>query len=157
MRDRTPKAKILPQSAREVRARENPDNTDKQTPAWQFCQIDHDHREWGFRQLTPEQFFDLICVRLKNLESMKWADIRAQAGGRGRNGGTNHHQCPLDGFSSAAQRRLRDLGLDDIDGLFSLRLTQTLRLYGVKDGRVIRFIWYDPHHGSPNGSYPVRG
>ncbi len=86
---------------------------------------------------------------------MTWFNIKSQSGGKAEGRGTNHHLLPIDKFTKDAQRRLGALKLDDADELFSLRLGNTLRLYGIKDGRVLRFVWHDPYHGDKQGAYPT--
>jgi hypothetical protein len=78
---------------------------------------------------------------------MTWGELRGAAGGK--SSGTNHHSLPLDALSKSAQVRLSELSLDDVDAVFSLRLTGTIRVYGIKDGRVLRVLWYDKYHGDP--------
>lgn len=73
----------------------------------------------------------------------------------GRSAGTNHHNLALEGFTRDAKKRLIELKLDDISELFSLRLSNTIRIYGIKDGRVLKILWYDQYHGSKNGAYPT--
>ncbi|MDP9932536.1 hypothetical protein J2X92_004791 [Variovorax paradoxus] len=85
---------------------------------------------------------------------MTWAEIQSATGGRKE--GNNNHFVPVAKMPKEAQDRLIELRLDDIDDLFSLRLQNALRLYGIRDGRVLRLIWHDPHHGTPQGAYPVK-
>jgi hypothetical protein len=150
---RQPKAGFDP-ALRHPKSKEDPGTTDTQTPGWQFHKCDFDHPGWGWGQLKPPDWVQLIQGHLKSFETMTWAEIRNQSGGRTH--GTNHHPCSVCNFSKDAQDRLTELRLEDTDDLFSLRLNGTHRLYGIKDGRVLRFVWQDPHHGSENGAYPVR-
>ncbi len=92
-------------------------------------------------------------MHLVALEGLTWADIKAQAGGRRR--GTNHHPIEFAEFTPTARHRLEQLRLDEFASLFSLRLTNTLRLYGVRDGRVMQLVWHDPFHGSRRGACPT--
>jgi len=78
---------------------------------------------------------------------MTWAEIKSASGGK--RVGTNHHQIPIMDLCKDAQERLAEFNRDDIDDVFSLRLTGTIRVYGYKDGRIFRVLWYDPHHGDP--------
>ena len=87
---------------------------------------------------------------------MSWGEIKSQAGGKAEGNGTNHHALPKDKFTKDAKDRLEILKLDDYEELFSLRLGNKIRLYGIKDGRVLRFIWHDPYHGENKGAYPVK-
>jgi hypothetical protein len=138
---------------KEVRTKENPDSTDQLTPAWQFHRCDHDHELWGWEKLAHEDFIKIIKDHLHSFEGMTWTQIKQAAGGR--SSGTNSHPLPIQGFVKGAVKRLEELKLDDVSELFSLRLNNTLRLYGIKDGRVLRFIWHDPYHGTKDGAYPT--
>jgi hypothetical protein len=54
--------------------------------------------------------------------------------------GTHNHPLPVEGFVKKAIARLQQLKLDDISELFSLRLNNTLRLYGIRDERIMMGI-----------------
>jgi hypothetical protein len=140
-------------SGQQIRVKESPGSTDHQTPAWQFHRCDEDHSLWGWSKLKENEHLEIIKL-LYGFEKMPWNQIKQAAGGR--SSGTNHHPLPIDGFTKEAQKRLEQLKLDDNDELFSLRLNNTLRLYGIRDGRVLRFVWHDPHHGSKDGAYPTK-
>ena len=36
--------------------------------------------------------------------------------------------------------------MDDIDSIVSFRINATIRMYGIRDGRALRILWYDPWH-----------
>ena len=108
---------------------------------------------WGWAKLDSNEHLNVIRS-LHGFEKMSWSQLKQAAGGR--SSGTNSHPLPIGGFSNTALKRLQDLKLDDVDKLFSLRLNNTLRLYGIRDGRVLRFIWHDPHHGKKTGAYPTK-
>lgn len=148
---RTPKTKVVIQD-RQIKTGGDPDSFERETIAWQFFRQDREHAEWGWDKLKAAQWRDLLA-RLKAFEGLTWAQLKAQAGGRKR--GTNHHSLFTAEFCKHARDRLRTLRLDDFDSLFSLRLANTLRIYGIRDGRVLQLLWHDPHHGSNKGAYPT--
>lgn len=148
---RTPKAKVAVQD-RQIKTGGDPDSFERETIAWQFFRQDAEHTDWGWNKLRPSDWRDILA-RLKAFEGLTWAALNAQAGGRRR--GTNHHPCPITEFCRDARRRLTELHLDEFDSLFSLRINNTLRIYGVRDGRVLQLLWHDPHHGSGRGAYPT--
>lgn len=85
---------------------------------------------------------------------MTWAQLMQAAGGKKH--GTNSHFVPLNNLSSDARSRLLEIGQGDVDGIFSLRLTGTKRIYGIRDGRALKLIWYDDDHGdNRNAVVPV--
>jgi hypothetical protein len=153
--DKKPKALYSPNS-KQVRVKEDPRSFDQETPAWQFNCCDLDHEKWGWGKLTPKEVWDLIKVSLHSFETMTWHEIKKVSGGRAEGNGTNHHSLLVEKFNKEAQQRLVELKLDDQDELFSLRLNNTVRLYGIKQGRVLRFIWHDPHHGTKLEAYPTK-
>lgn len=132
----------------------DPANFDTLTLAWQFHRRDIKHEHWGWEQLSSDAVCQLLCGQMASFEKMTWAEIRGAAGGKGKGKGTNHHEVPIDQFSRDARRRIEELHLDDYESVFSLRLNNTTRLYGVRDGRALILIWYDPHHGD-NGKSAV--
>jgi hypothetical protein len=117
-----------------------------QTLAWEFGRRDQDHEKFGWSGLDGKQMLELINVHLVNLESMTWSELLKASGGKKTGHGNNHHDIPVTQLSHEAQKRLMELCLDDIDSLFSLRITGTKRIFGIRDGRVLRFLWHDPSH-----------
>lgn len=80
---------------------------------------------------------------------MTWGGILDAAGGKKPGHGNNSHAIPRDGFTRLAQKRLETQGVFS-DDLFSLRLEQTIRLYGVRDGHYLQIVWFDPYHEKGN-------
>lgn len=115
----------------------------RKNPAWQFRIADL-NGDWGWASLSRETWLNNIFEKFRNFESMTWAEILQARGGRNR--GNNSHYVPIENLSTAAQRRLQELHQDDVDELFSLRLSGTERVWGIMQGRVLRIIWYDPDH-----------
>jgi hypothetical protein len=77
-----------------------------------------------------------VLSKLKSFERMQWQELL-------RGGSHNVRAADL---VKSAQDRLAVLSLDDYDEIYSLRLSGTQRLYGIKDKGVLRFIWWDPDH-----------
>jgi hypothetical protein len=77
-----------------------------------------------------------ILDKLKSIENSTWPDIER--------GGS--HFIPVSNVIKDAQARLRHLKLDDIDQLFSLRLTGAERLWGLRTNDVFSLLWWDPNH-----------
>jgi hypothetical protein len=143
-RERHPKARYNP-SGREIRTGIEPGNFDREKIAWGISRIDLDGR-WGWGNLALDVWWQRILPKLRDFETMTWAEIQAAAGGRGRGGGNNSHNVPVAEICKEAQERLRELCQDDIDDLFSLRLQGTHRIYGIRDGRVLKILWFDANH-----------
>ena len=52
--------------SKEVRTKENPDSTDQLTPAWQFHRCDQEHKLWGWKKLTHEEFIVIIKESIRS-------------------------------------------------------------------------------------------
>jgi hypothetical protein len=148
---RQPKTALLP-LGKQVRSAFDPESAETQTIAWHFHQLDWHHDRWGFGKLKPPHWTRLLRS-LVSLEGLTWAKLKEQCGGRGGGGGTNHHSLALDELCKDARDRLLELKLDECDVIFSLRLTNTLRIYGIREGRVLSLVWYDPNHGGKHAVY----
>ena len=68
------------------------------------------------------------------------------AGGRAK--GSNSHGVPVERLTRQAKDHLAEIGQDDVSERFSLRLTATTRIYGIRDRRALKLLWYDPHYGT---------
>ena len=123
----------------------NPPTYDAQKVSWQFSHLDLEHEEWGWSKLEAAECWGLFTAgHLRHIESMTWSEVKAAAGGR--NNGTNSHSIATDTLPAAVQERLVDLKLDDLDAIFSLRLTGTLRIIGFQVGSAFKILWHDPNH-----------
>ena len=153
-RYRRPQCKTVPVSGR-PRALQNSVSDDAESPAWQFNLLDIDHSLWGWK--TFKSNVEEIFFFLSTLEGMTWHDLKKQNGGRGKNGGTNHHAVQVDDLTKLARDRLRDLKLDEHNELFSLRVNNTRRIYGIKSNKVFKVLWYDEYHGNNSQAvYPTK-
>ena len=96
--------------------------------------------DWAF---SGAEFIDEILQKLCNFERMTWQEIIMQIGGPSK--GTNNHPIPINELSKEAQKKLdkRKLLFDEV---FSLRLSGKKRIYGVREGRILRIIWYCAEH-----------
>ena len=79
---------------------------------------------------------------------MTWAAIMNASGGKSR--GTNNHPVKCENLLKKAQKRLKEIGQNDVSELFSLRLSGTIRIYGIRDGRALKLLWYDRDHDDLN-------
>lgn len=77
-------------------------------------------------------------VRLGEYEKMNWPQIIRQTGS---------HPVPCDQLAPLAEKRLREIGQDDVDELFSLRMSGNKpRIWGIRSGGVLSILWWDPEH-----------
>ena len=151
-----PSAKHHPADTRDPRTAPGADPTrnEQETVVWAFGIADLDG-PWGWRSEASRVWWRELLPKLRNFETMTWEEIMAAAGGRTK--GNNHHFVNVKGLSSKARARLAEVGQEDVSELFSLRLTSTTRVYGIRDRRALKLLWYDRHHGSnQNAVHPVR-
>jgi len=147
---RHPKVGASPEE-KQIKLGGNPESLDKQTIGWQFHTMDSRCADWPLGLSTRAPVWRSILQKLIGFEGLTWATIKEAAGGR--NHGTNHHSLKISELSPSARRRISELRLEQYDKVFSLRLENRIRLYGIRDGRVMRILWYDPHHGTGRGVY----
>ncbi len=151
-----PQARNLPASGKQPRTAPRGDPTlhDRETIVWALGIADLEG-PWGWRTAAARVWWTEILPKLRDFESMTWAEIMRAAGGRTR--GNNSHFVEVRSLTGQAKVRLVEIGQDDVSELFSLRLSSTVRIYGIRDRRALRLLWYDPHHGTnARAVYPVR-
>lgn len=112
---------------------------------WSLNLADH-HGKWGFNDIVfRDKWCSDIRPKLLEFEKLTWGELASQAKGRGS--GIKHHHVQVSCLTRSAQKRLRkDLLYDDLDDIFSLRLTGKIRLYGIIIERVMNLVWFDPRH-----------
>lgn len=133
----------------------DPSSFDRMTLRIQFDLLDFEHELWGWEKLSTEQYIHFLKF-IRSLEKQSWAEIKLAAGGKSH--GTNNHALEVSKFNKEAQKRLHELNLDTMigDTLFSLRMNNVTRIYGVRNEEYFRPIWHDPHHDLPEKAcYPV--
>jgi len=113
--------------------------------AWRFSIVDL-YGPWGWKSKAGKDWWSKIFPKLKDLESMTWAAIMDASGGKSRGHGNNSHFVPVSKLAKQAKERLKEIGQEDLSDLFSLRLDGKTRIYGIRDGRALKLLWYDPSH-----------
>lgn len=123
-----PNRKKNPPEDKRPRLLQNPQSMENETIVWHINTIDEEG-EWGWRKLDITTFWKKIFETIKNFETMKWSDIK----------GYQNHSVRVSDICNKARKRLVDIGQDDTDELFSLRLSNAERIWGIRDGRVLRY------------------
>jgi hypothetical protein len=131
-----------------ARLGEDPTSYLKQRPAWHFWRFDWEG-SWGVVACRTANWRNHIEQHLAAFERMTWGGILEASGGKREGHGNNSHPIPRDHFTRTAQRRLEDKQIY-ADDLFSLRLQQTIRIYGVRNGYYLEIVWFDPYHERGN-------
>jgi len=151
-----PKAEALPPDRKYPRTALGTDPAlhDRESIVWAFGIADLEG-PWGWRTAAGRVWWDEVLPKLQNFETMTWDEIMRAAGGRAR--GNNSHFVSVEKLTPQAKDRLAELRQDDVSELFSLRITATARIYGIRDRRALKLLWYDPHHSTNTRAvYPVR-
>ena len=86
---------------------------------------------------SPDCFYS-IGSKLRSLATQGWGGIKANK--------DKHHSVAIGSLTKAAKDRLIALKYDDLDRLFSMRLSGTQRLWGIQVGNAFYVLWWDPCH-----------
>jgi hypothetical protein len=111
-----------------------------------FLNLEDGHISWRFSRTDlagPFKCNDLsfgefqqLWQRLKAFESKNLAEIID----------TGSHPIPIPDFSKEARDRLMEIGLDDLEELWSFRIDSTCRLYCFKEDNIFALLWWDTKH-----------
>lgn len=93
---------------------------------------------FGWHEIDADKLRD-IRHKLGGIERNTWKEILV------RDSKYNHF-IAVEKICSDAQRRLRELHLDDTDALISLRLAGAERIWGILELNVLQVLWWDPQH-----------
>lgn len=89
--------------------------------------------------VVDAEVMSFIREKLSNFETMTWGDIVVKAK-------KQHHTVAISQLCPDAQKRLRELKLEDFDGLLSLRLAARRRVWGIFADGVMTLLWWDSEH-----------
>ncbi|WP_269684955.1 hypothetical protein [Flavobacterium lacustre] len=89
-------------------------------------------------------FWNELYPKLKDFESKKWWELENEK--FGKSGKSKHHWVSVKKIIKPAQLRLLKLNIDDIDEIFSIRLTGTQRVWGIRDYNYFKILWFDFNH-----------
>jgi hypothetical protein len=112
-----------------------PSNFDAFTPAWKFHMMDF-AGSWGWNQITAEDILTILTTKVKDKEHLNWAELQR----------SGSHNVERNQLIKSAQERLIEIGQDDLDQLFSLRLSGKERIWGIRDRYALKILWWDPNH-----------
>lgn len=127
-----PKAFIAPVESKTPKAGAFPN--DRCQPEFRAEQIDKTG-PWGWDNFDSSQIQE-VFQKLFESQKLTWHDLR-------NNG--SHAVNRID-LCADAQKRLTQIQKDDLDQLFSLRLTGRKRIWGIKEGNIFWLLWWDPNH-----------
>lgn len=106
-------------------------------PSWRVALLEM-VGPFGWHEIDKDKLSQ-VREKLANFESMTWNETLV----------THKHQnhsVTLDKLCKDALDRLREIKQDDIESLVSLRLTGKERVWGIRQGEVLKVLWWDPEH-----------
>lgn len=116
-------------------------STDRQTLVWSFEKTDRND-QFRFTSDRDDMEHHELLYHIMQYSDRTWAEIKQDT--HDRNNKSKHHTLSYDSLSRCAQQRMLAMNIED--DVFSLALTNRLRIIGIRDGRIFRAIWYDPNH-----------
>ena len=133
---RVPKFAALPDSNRRARIAQEPGES---YFGWRSDSLDFGG-PWGWHRAHPCHVHQAIIPILQAAEQRTWTDVLAGKS----TGGAN--EVPVGKLHREAQNRLSLLQIDE-DNLFEFKVDHKLqRVWGIRDGRYFRLLWWDPKH-----------
>lgn len=112
-------------------------NANDLKPAWRISSLQMID-PYGWHRINGVKVRE-IRDKLADFESMTWNEILVK-------GKKQNHTIPRAHLCKAAQDRLTEIGLDDVDALTSLRLSGKERVWGIMSHNVLTVLWWDPDH-----------
>lgn len=110
-------------------------STQNKNLIWKVTRID-DSSQWGWHKMSCPDFLRRIWGKMRHFETMKWIDIL----------GKDHHTIPIQDIIGPAQRRLVELGHDDVERLVSFHITGKQRIWAIRSEEMAFLLWWDPNH-----------
>ena len=129
---KNPRAASNPTSNKNPRAALIPN--DNYQPEFRACQMDT-HGPWGWDKLDSLHLQDFL-QKIFHSQKLTWQILRDNGS----------HLVDLSLLIADAQKRLKVLEKDDLDQLYSLRLSGKKRVWGIKDDNILWLLWWDPEH-----------
>ncbi|MCK9490727.1 MAG: hypothetical protein M0Q24_01445 [Sulfurimonas sp.] len=131
-----PKYILDSETSKEVRlSAKIPDSFDRHEPSWKFNLIDNDG-PWGWSNIDTSERWDILSNKINFKENLNWAELKEKGS----------HNIEINKLTKKAQKRLVEIGCNDIDELFSLRISGKERIWGIRDRFALKIIWWDPEH-----------
>ena len=134
---KSPRSEFNPGNTKVARGGNKGESFDSERIAWHINTLDIDG-PWGWTKIDPGTLWDRIHDRLANLESMTWSQIKTDK--------KHFHSIEKTNLSKEAQQRLEEIDQDDIDEVFSLRVSGKERIFGIRDRHILKLLWWDPNH-----------
>ncbi|WP_342234545.1 hypothetical protein [Inquilinus sp. OTU3971] len=103
---------------------------------WRFSSADKASGPFSWSNLNDAGEYKDVLEKLHQFETMNEHAIV--------NGGS--HTVDVANLCTAAQRRLEELRIDDVDYLMSFRVGAKPRIWCRPNGHIMMVLWWDPNH-----------
>jgi hypothetical protein len=91
--------------------------------------------QWHWNNISSLHLQDLL-QKIFHSQKLTWQTLREHGS----------HLVNISELIPEAQKRLIDLKQDDLDELYSLRLSGQKRVWGIKENNILWLLWWDPLH-----------
>lgn len=128
---------------REKQTRCEKSPTDNELMLWDFSSVDMDD---CFRFDPYREYFEAkeIFSQVIWFSQRTWSELKKDTHDRGK---SKHHFLADAVLSNEAERRISKLRLEEHrDQIFSVRLTNMIRIIGLRDRNKFIVKWFDPNH-----------
>jgi hypothetical protein len=103
--------------------------------SWRFSHGDKDG-EFSWNNLYLSGDLQEVIERLAAVEGLSEQKL----------GEDGSHSIEIHKLSKPARERLEAMQHDDLDSVFSLRVSGQKRIFCIHHGNIMRVLWYDPKH-----------
>jgi len=129
---KVPLAQKLPPQTKDPRASEAPN--DKCFPEFRATQMDIDG-PYGWHKFNLLEIPEIL-QKIFEAQRMTWQEHYAHGS----------HLVKVSKIIPKMQKRLKELKQEDLDVLYSLRLSGKMRVWGIKEANLFWLLWWDPDH-----------
>lgn len=100
---------------------------------------------FGWKDIGIEKLKEILYI-IRSYESMTWSEIKKAT--HGFSNKSKNHFIPICECSREAQKRYMECFDENIaeDEVFSLRLSNKERIFGIVTKGVFKALWWDPEH-----------
>lgn len=109
-------------------------NADRELICWHIGTMDM-KGPFSWKQLRRDDW-SFLMEKMASYESMTWQKFT----------GKRRHPIPTKDLSPEAQKRLKEIEMNDIESVFSMGLEGKPRVIGIRDRHVFKLLWWDPEH-----------
>lgn len=135
VKKKKPVAVVSPLDKKQPRTSSDPPSFRGGVISWRFNAADR-NGPFSWDALTDGAEFMSVIKTLSDIETMSEANQQQRG----------CHFIPLYKLSKEAQDRLAEIQLEDLDELYSIRLTGRGRVFCVHRPQYMRVLWFDPDH-----------